>query len=353
MMPNVAKQFMSDLGEIFSHGATSSKDEKTVETPAIAPLPGADAEGDVTLISNNLQPCHAAEKFYDADFLSDLQHLKAMQLREKYRREATSHRLMLSRSKRRGNTVHPALWEFRSFLKVVGPMPVSRATLDRIDNSDRDYAPGKVRWADKRTQNNNKADTLTFHDQRTGEVFTASRLAKMHGVSPSAIRKRFERGWSDTEIIMNARSSGRPLIGQQLAPPPLPPSEVQHRRKPTYGKQSSEPRPMSWEELAFARAKLEFEATAAEFAAARAKGEEEPLLATPSVMNEDLPLGVSPVTDESFLRRFRMLWPSYRPHTKFSNASSYHQHAIELIDPDYVKNERAKIIEQGETKTKL
>lgn len=353
MMPNVADHSMPDTGEIFSHAATSNNDEKTVKTPAITPLPGADAEGDVTLISNISQPCHTAEKFYDANFLSDLQHLKAMQLREKYRREATSHRLMLYRSKLRGNTVHPALREFRSFLKVVGPMPVSRATLDRSDNTDRKYAPGKVRWADKRTQNNNKADTLTFHDQRTGEVFTASRLAKMHGVSPSAIRKRFERGWSDTEIIMNARSSGRPVLGQQLSPPPLPPSEVQHIRKPSYGKQCLEPRPMSWEELASARDKLEFAAMAAEFAEARANGEEEPLLAPPSVMNEGLPPGVSPVTDESFLRRFKIFWPSYRPHTKFSNASPYHQHAIELIDPNYVRRERAKVPQLGALKQQL
>ena len=40
-----------------------------------------------------------------------------------------------------------------------------------ITNDDPEYAPGKVRWADKKTQNNNKSDTLTFHDPATGDHY--------------------------------------------------------------------------------------------------------------------------------------------------------------------------------------
>ena len=78
--------------------------------------------------------------------------------------------------------------------------------MDRINNDDREYGPGKVRWADKRTQNNNKGDTILFH-LPDGSTITASRLAKLQGVSTSTIRKRTARGWSDNEIIAGKRSA--------------------------------------------------------------------------------------------------------------------------------------------------
>lgn len=342
MMPNVAEQFMSDTGEIFSHAATSNNDEKIVKTPACAPLPGADAEGDVTLISNNSHSCHTAEKFYDADFLSDLQHLKAMQLRKKYRREATSHRLMLSRSKKRGNTVHPVFRQFRNFLRLVGPMPASRATLDRIDNNDREYAPGKVRWADKRTQNNNKGDTLIFHDLTTGETFTPSRLAKLQGVSPSTIRKRLERGWRDADIIAG-RKSERAQANYQSAPQTV-------QRAACFGPPPPPPRamrPKSAKEIAFER-------EASSCREYRERFGEEQLPAPHYVLNEliDVP-GVPKITYQNWLRKFARDWPALRPHIIFENAEPYHQRAIAKIDPDYVRRERAKIIQREEVKTKL
>ena len=164
----------------------------------------------------------------DVGFVHDLQHLTKMQLRAEYTAEANSHRNMLARSKQ----VHPAFREFRNFLQIVGPMPVSGATLDRIDNTDPEYAPGKVRWADKRTQNNNKGDTLMIYDQRTGEVFTASRLSKLQGVDPSTIRKRMERGWSDAQVIAGTRSSPPPVNDKQLPAPPSP-RAVEPRTKST------------------------------------------------------------------------------------------------------------------------
>lgn len=341
MMPNIDENSISDMGEIFSHAATSENDEKIVKNTAGAQLPDIDTEGRVTLISEGSQPCHAAEKTPFAEYVHDLRCLTKMQLRKKYRREETSHRNMLTRSKRRGDKVHPSFREFRSFLRIVGPMPVSGATLDRIDNADREYAPGKVRWADKRTQNNNKGDTVIFYDQRTGEVFTASRLAKLQGVTASAIRRRLARGWSDAEIIAGFRSFCAPVNGRE---PPLTPS---WKVDPTVGT------------IAFNRTQSKsvqqilFDDMAADFARARANGEEEPLLASHHILNEGLPDGTLPVTEEKWLARFERFWPDYRRHVIFERASKYHQRAIELIDPDYVKNERAKVIQQGEAKTKL
>src|SRR5690242_7798856 len=92
-----------------------------------------------------------------------LQNLSANALRKRWPREANSHRNMLQRGPTQGRVIHPAFRNFRDFLLHVGPKPSRGATLDRIDNTDPEYGPGKVRWADKRTQNSNKGDTLLFY----------------------------------------------------------------------------------------------------------------------------------------------------------------------------------------------
>ncbi|GLT01137.1 hypothetical protein GCM10007897_25280 [Sphingobium jiangsuense] len=341
MKSNTAVHLMSAPGEIFSHDATSQDHEKIVATPAIAPVPACDTAGDVTLMSKPDHTCPPVEKMQDAEFVHNLQHLTKMQLRAQYVAEANSHRNMLTRSKQKGDKVHPDFREFRNFLRLVGPMPVSGATLDRIDNTDREYAPGKVRWADKRTQNNNKGDTLTIYDQRTGEVFTASRIAKLQGVSASAIRHRLTRGWSDAQIIAGTRSSPLPTSDKQL--PPVPPTQsVEPRAKtqqivPTRSRSARE---------------IQFERMAEYIALCRERDGEEALPAPHYVINEGEPEAWH-VTEEQWLARFERLWPEYRPHIIFERADPYHQRAIELIDPEYVRRERAKIARREELKALL
>ncbi|ADP72347.1 hypothetical protein Rvan_3145 [Rhodomicrobium vannielii ATCC 17100] len=141
-----------------------------------------------------------AEPKAEGDFATLVEDLPAMALRERFRAEANSHRNMLDRAKSHGRVINPAFRDFRSFLRHVGPMPAPGYTLDRIDNEDPEYAPGKVRWADKQTQNTNKGDSLTFADEK-GRTFTTSELAGKQGIDPSTIRQRAARGWTDMEII--------------------------------------------------------------------------------------------------------------------------------------------------------
>lgn len=135
----------------------------------------------------------------------EIQQLSKMELRKKYKGEANSHRNMLARRKSEGATVHPAFHDFSKFLAIVGPKPTKSATLDRINYLDHEYAPGKVRWADKRTQSSNKTDAHLFAITDGTNTFTTAQLAKQQGVSMSTIRKRFERGWKDDEIIAGQR----------------------------------------------------------------------------------------------------------------------------------------------------
>ncbi len=165
--------------------------------------------------------------------LHDLGTMSTMALRAKYAGEANTHRNMLQRVKTCGAVVHPAFRSFPDFLRLVGPKPTSRATLDRIDNHDPEYAPGKVRWADKTTQNRNKGDSLVFTCPKTGRGYTASQLAVKQGVSPTAIRKRRRKGWTDGEIVAGERANTVIASATIAQPspirPPAPPLTLAER----------------------------------------------------------------------------------------------------------------------------
>lgn len=170
----------------------------------------------VSLISKVGKSGHAPEKIlFDGsqggsdDIVDFIKSATAMELRRRFKAEATAHRNMLERAKN-GKVVHPSFRSFRDFLLYVRPIPGKGMTLDRIDNDDPEYAPGKVRWADRHTQNNNKSDTLTFYYSRNGGVYTTSLLSKIQNVSASAIRKRRREGWTDDEIIEGKRAASVP-----------------------------------------------------------------------------------------------------------------------------------------------
>lgn len=147
---------------------------------------------------------------YVGDHVTFIQSATKADLKSRYPAEYNSHRAMLQREKK-GFFVHDDFRDFRAFLLCVGPMPKAGDTLDRIDFSDREYAPGKVRWADKVTQNSNKSDTLKFACSRTGRTFTTSELARLQNTKPDTIRKRKTRyGWNDDEIIQGQKDRHEP-----------------------------------------------------------------------------------------------------------------------------------------------
>lgn len=207
---------------------------KTGHLQGDAGVPSGNA---VPVISKHQSDGFAAKQIPDdptwTALLDDLGTLSTMALRTKYAGEANTHRNMLQRVKTYGAVVHPAFRSFPDFLRLVGPKPTSRATLDRIDNHDPEYAPGKVRWADKSTQNRNKGDSLIFTCPNTGRSYTATQLAAKQGVSPTAIRKRRRQGWTDGEIITGERAStvGVAAIEPKAAPirPCAPPLTLAQR----------------------------------------------------------------------------------------------------------------------------
>jgi hypothetical protein len=287
----------------------------------------------VTLVSNEKMSRRVDEKTLIAgSFPDQIAGLSKMELRRHYSAEENTHRNMLSRQKTKGAVIHPAFRTFGSFISIVGPMPARGATLDRIDNTDPEYGPGKVRWADKRTQNNNKSDTHIFHYSRTGDAYTVSRLAKLQQVSQSTIRKRLERGWSDDEIIEGKRAARPPVH--------LHRSVVEAAIKPTYPSIVSR-----------TASEIAFERMAEDYRKTREETGEEAIFAPLEELNEN----VAPhyVTPEQYERRFRKLWPQHRPHARFEKLAASQRKLIEKIDPGYVAALRVRIIRKSQMQSEI
>ena len=250
--------------------------------------------------------------------LLDCSTLGATELRRRYRPEANTHRNMLQRAASHGKIIHPDFQTFRDFLRHVGPRACPGATLDRIDNSDPEYAPGKVRWADKRTQNSNKGDSHLFYYSQTGDTYTASRLAKLRKVSPGAIRKRKERGWTDDEIVEGKRH------GTSVNADSSPPSSALLKKgahislRPAPGSRLC--RDILWERreasVAHCRATEGQEYCLCDFETLAETGAEFAIWLDPNV----------------YVRKFAKWWAEWKPHLIRANLPSWAQTLIAKIE---------------------
>lgn len=165
------------------------------------------------------------------DFQRDLVGKTIQQLRQEYPSEAACHRAMLARRKSHGAIVSKGLHSFRDFLRVLGPRPNKSWTVDRIDVTDPEYAPGKVRWADKRQQANNRTTTTLLNVR--GEIKPLTDWARQTGQKSNTIRARLRRGSSHEAAVYPRRRrtlqtpvepSEKPSTGTgevQNWPPPL------------------------------------------------------------------------------------------------------------------------------------
>ncbi len=133
------------------------------------------------------------------ELVGDLASLAPQALREKYRKEATSHRNMKRRcQKGRSRVLDPAWDDFRPFLRDMGPVPSPEHTIDRLDTALQRYGPGLVQWADKTTQTKNRVNTV-WVDFR-GQRLTASEFAKQIGRPYKTVYAALARGESPEQI---------------------------------------------------------------------------------------------------------------------------------------------------------
>lgn len=134
----------------------------------------------------------------------DANNMKISSLKKKYKLEYQSYKNMIAREKEYGAIIHPDFREFPQFLENVGIRKNKEYTLDRIDNNDPEYAPNKIRWADKTTQNNNRSNNIFLvHDD--GRSMTIAKWASETNQKADTLYKRRTSGWSDMEIITGER----------------------------------------------------------------------------------------------------------------------------------------------------
>lgn len=350
-MPKQSKQHKATPAEAKFSQVT--RPEKNTKKPG--KLPGSEPFNTVQvgLMSKVGQSGHTPEKIPNDglhgggdDTVEFIKSARAMVLRGRFKAEATAHRNMLERAKN-GKVVHPSFKVFRDFLLYVRPMPGKGMTLDRIDNDDPEYAPGKVRWADRHTQNNNKSDTLTFYYSRTGDVYTTSRLSKLQSVSAGAIRKRRHEGWTDDEIIEGKRIVSAPQAQkakEATGPVALTPKFPAGLYSPAQLALLSRS-----EKHLTSAAEIEFYRNAHYYQSERESGTE-PMLP----MYEDFlePDGkcAGGMTPESYRRGFLSRWKNFRQHVIYRNLLPDQKVMLAEYDPAWVACQEAK--EQSENKFK-
>jgi hypothetical protein len=96
---------------------------------------------------------------------------------------------------------------FERFIAHIGPRPSKRHTLDRIDSLG-DYAPGNVRWATWREQQQNRTNNrlLTWR----GKTLTITEWSRRLGVALMTLHHRLGRlGWSVERAMTTPTKSRR------------------------------------------------------------------------------------------------------------------------------------------------
>lgn len=125
------------------------------------------------------------------NLLHDIKHLSYTELREKYQYMKSSEQVLIDINNKTSTALKHTYpkeykaWDnikgrakgnyseefeyFIGFLFFVGKVGNKNLSIDRIDPHDPEYAPGKVRWADKKTQSNNQIEHISPFPAATRE----------------------------------------------------------------------------------------------------------------------------------------------------------------------------------------
>lgn len=141
-----------------------------------------------------------------AAFRADIADMTVAELRQQFPGEFNTHRRILADAKAGRCVIHEGFLAFRNFLGHVGPQGERSRTLDRIDNADPEYGPGKVRWATPREQANNRRTTIKLRGP-DGTVRPVSEWAIVYRQKPDTIRNRLDLGWPEEEAVTGVRRS--------------------------------------------------------------------------------------------------------------------------------------------------
>jgi hypothetical protein len=139
------------------------------------------------------------------EFERDLATLTPNALRIKYRKEAASHRNMKARCATGAFELAADWGTFAAFLRSMGPVSSSDATLDRIDPAVNRYGPGLVRWATKKEQTSNRHNAIRVSFR--GEEMSLADFATRIGRPYSTVYSAFTRGETPERIAASKEGS--------------------------------------------------------------------------------------------------------------------------------------------------
>lgn len=90
---------------------------------------------------------------------------------------------------------------FTTFLQDMGDRPGQEYSLDRID-SNADYSPSNCRWADRKTQAQNRRTVIWIgHD---GQRRCVAEWSRVTGIKRATLLARYHRGWTADRILSPA-----------------------------------------------------------------------------------------------------------------------------------------------------
>ncbi len=152
-------------------------------------------------------------------------------IRDVFAPEHRSYRNVKGRCAAGRNTLDPAFNSFRDFLAWVlpnlGRRPSAQHTLDRTNGADPVYGPGRVRWADKAQQAENRQTTKRLPAPGGLGSTTVRAVANATGQRADTIRARIRRGWSYDEAASGRRVGARnsPEAAPNLWPAQIDPGK--------------------------------------------------------------------------------------------------------------------------------
>ena len=146
--------------------------------------------------------------------LRDLAKLTKTQLRRAYPSEAGTHGSRQTSLRKQGLEYPPEFKDFGSFLRIVGINPYRGPkgySLHRIDNNNPMYAPGLVKWASKKEQNNAKGDSVSLTIDGVTKPLTE--WAEETNQIADTLRKRRKKGWTHHDVVFGQKKPPKQSSG--------------------------------------------------------------------------------------------------------------------------------------------